>query len=97
MTRDKNMCGIAGIWRTSQQESIETMMGALIYRGPDARGMFIVPNGSGILGHQRLSIIDPEGETNESTALIKEKQLLGMEKFIIIPHCYQSYSKNISF
>ncbi|WP_232014473.1 hypothetical protein [cyanobacterium endosymbiont of Rhopalodia gibberula] len=64
------------------------MMDALIYRGTDTRGMFIVPNGSGILGHQRLSIIELEGETNQFTALIKRKQLLGMKKFIIILNCY---------
>ncbi|WGT67394.1 hypothetical protein [cyanobacterium endosymbiont of Epithemia clementina EcSB] len=95
MTRDKNMCGIAGIWRTSQQESIETMMGALIYRGPDARGMFIVPNGSGILGHQRLSIIDPEGGDQRIYSIDQGKAIIGNGEIYnyspLLPELQQKY------
>ncbi|YAI82732.1 MAG: hypothetical protein ACQJCO_04005 [cyanobacterium endosymbiont of Rhopalodia sterrenbergii] len=54
------MCGIAGIWGTSEQGSVNVMMDALIHRETDARGMFILSNGSGILDHRRLSIIDLE-------------------------------------
>lgn len=35
------------------------MMRRLVHRGPDASGMF--ENPSGVLGHRRLSIMDPEG------------------------------------
>ncbi|MEM8777813.1 MAG: asparagine synthase B [Cyanobacteria bacterium P01_G01_bin.49] len=55
------MCGIAGIWGTTDKVSVQTMMDTIVHRGPDAKGIFVVPSGSGILGHQRLSIIDPEG------------------------------------
>ena len=55
------MCGIAGIWGKPDQLSVQTMMDTIIHRGPDAKGMFIVPNDLGILGHQRLSIIDVAG------------------------------------
>lgn len=37
------------------------MMDRLVHRGPDADGMYICPDGHGILGHTRLSIMDPEG------------------------------------
>ena len=37
------------------------MMNMIVHRGPDANGIFTVPNSSGILGHQRLSIIDVDG------------------------------------
>lgn len=55
------MCGIAGIWGGADQESVKTMMDALIHRGPDAEGMFISPDGTCVLGHRRLSIMDPTG------------------------------------
>ena len=47
------MCGIAGIWGQTEQTNVEAMMKSIIHRGPDAKGIFTVPNGSGILGHQR--------------------------------------------
>ena len=55
------MCGIAGIWGQTEQTNVEAMMKSIIHRGPDAKGIFTVPNGSGILGHQRLSIMDVDG------------------------------------
>ena len=70
------MCGIAGIWGTSEQKSVKTMMEALIHRGPDSRGIFIVPNGSGILGHQRLSIIEPEGGDQPISSIDQQKAII---------------------
>ncbi len=55
------MCGIAGIWGKTEQTSVEAMMNSIVHRGPDAKGIFTVPDGSGILGHQRLSIMDVDG------------------------------------
>lgn len=55
------MCGIAGIWGQMDQTSVQTMMEALIHRGPDAEGVFVSETGAGILGHRRLSIMDPKG------------------------------------
>lgn len=37
------------------------MLDAMRHRGPDASGTFVGPDGKGALGHQRLSIMDPEG------------------------------------
>jgi len=36
-------------------------MKLMTHRGPDAEGMFVCPDGNGVLGHRRLSIMDPEG------------------------------------
>lgn len=53
------MCGITGIWGAADVETAEDMMDTLGHRGPDDRGMFVSP-GKGVLGHTRLSIMDPE-------------------------------------
>ena len=37
------------------------MMHRLVHRGPDAEGMYVCPDGHGVLGHTRLSIMDPKG------------------------------------
>ncbi|MBN1557846.1 MAG: asparagine synthase B [Lentisphaerae bacterium] len=54
------MCGIAGIWGgTDGTEPVEAMLRQLVHRGPDARGLH--RDASAVLGHRRLSIMDPEG------------------------------------
>ncbi len=55
------MCGIAGVWGRTDAEQVKKMMDLLAHRGPDAEGMHISPNGPGVLGHRRLSIMDPKG------------------------------------
>jgi asparagine synthase (glutamine-hydrolysing) len=56
------MCGISGIWgNTRKVENVWGMMKRLSHRGPDADGIFVCPEGSGVLGHRRLSIMDPRG------------------------------------
>jgi asparagine synthase (glutamine-hydrolysing) len=40
---------------------VKSMISLLSHRGPDAEGMFVSQNGPGVLGHRRLSIMDPEG------------------------------------
>jgi asparagine synthase (glutamine-hydrolysing) len=55
------MCGIAGIVGTldPQGSDIAAMLQALAHRGPDGEGIF--NDGTAVLGHRRLSIIDLEG------------------------------------
>ena len=53
------MCGIAGIWGTSDRELVERAMDGLHHRGPDGAGVHVQPNG--VLGHRRLAIMDPDG------------------------------------
>ena len=54
------MCGIAGIWGVDEASAVQEMMNRLAHRGPDAEGMYRDPD-RGVLGHRRLSIMDPEG------------------------------------
>jgi asparagine synthase (glutamine-hydrolysing) len=63
------MCGIAGFvdlggtQNQSNQGIVNTMLGTIPWRGPDARGTW---HGDGIsLGHVRLSIIDLSPEANQ--------------------------------
>lgn len=54
------MCGIAGLvgfGRTGRQ-NIERMKARMAHRGPDADGTWLSPDGTVVLGHQRLSIRD---------------------------------------
>ena len=54
------MCGIAGIYSFNSQpveeQTIKRVTDAITHRGPDANGFY--ENGSIMLGHKRLSIID---------------------------------------
>jgi asparagine synthase (glutamine-hydrolysing) len=53
------MCGIVGLWGTTEEQTVRCMMETLRHRGPDACGVHVTEHG--VLGHQRLSIMDPEG------------------------------------
>ncbi len=55
------MCGISGVWRANRPTEVAAMMNHLVHRGPDAEGMYYSADGPGVLGHRRLSIMDPEG------------------------------------
>ena len=50
------MCGICGIWGTSEPGRVRTMIGALRHRGPDDCGAY--QDGRIALGMSRLKIID---------------------------------------
>ncbi len=52
------MCGICGFFGLKDNELLKRMMRALAHRGPDDSGYYIDDFVS--LGHQRLSIIDPQ-------------------------------------
>jgi asparagine synthase (glutamine-hydrolysing) len=56
------MCGIAGVWGKTEQAPVYDMIKRQLHRGPDGRG-FHVQRAQGVLGHVRLSIMDPaEGD-----------------------------------
>lgn len=55
------MFGIAGMWGDTDVTLVKKMLSLVSHRGPDAEGMFVSQNGPGVLGHRRLSIMDPEG------------------------------------
>ena len=52
------MCGIAGGWGAVAPGDVERMTEALAHRGPDDAGLHVA--GPSVLGHRRLSIVDPE-------------------------------------
>ncbi len=55
------MCGIVGVWGLDEKAKTERMMDKLVHRGPDAAGMHTASDVPGVLGHRRLSIMDPTG------------------------------------
>jgi asparagine synthase (glutamine-hydrolysing) len=55
------MCGIAGIIQRDplyRKEQVHQMIDALAHRGPDGEGIWQNANGTALLGHRRLAIID---------------------------------------
>ena len=63
------MCGIAGAWGSTDGKILSRMMALLGHRGPDAEGVYVSPYRAGMLGHRRLSIMDPEGGHQQITPL----------------------------
>ena len=55
------MCGIAAAWGRPDEAVVQAIMDDLVHRGPDASGSFLSAWGTGMLGHRRLSIMDPGG------------------------------------
>ncbi|WP_459762547.1 asparagine synthase (glutamine-hydrolyzing) [Alkaliphilus crotonatoxidans] len=70
------MCGIVG-WvdfknnLVEHRKLIETMADSLAHRGPDASGIFM--NQNALLGHRRLTVVDPEGGGQPMTKVLGEK------------------------
>ena len=60
------MCGIAGLFNFSTlwpdlgsaEQLVRRMTDCIVYRGPDAEGIWVDQQGRCVLGHRRLSIID---------------------------------------
>lgn len=55
------MCGIAGIIQPAAalgKDQLKRMTDAIAHRGPDGEGLWQNKNGTALLGHRRLSIID---------------------------------------
>ena len=54
------MCGIAGFcnWGSEWKKNIERMNECMIYRGPDASGIWSSDDQTVVLGHRRLAIVD---------------------------------------
>jgi asparagine synthase (glutamine-hydrolysing) len=94
------MCGIAGVWGGTDKVSVEDMIGKQAHRGPNGRGVHVQDN-RGVLGHVRLSIIDPvrgkQPMYNEgrSTIIIANGQVYNHAKLrqrLIGPHQFASTS-----
>lgn len=91
------MCGIAGIWGKTDQAGVQDMMDSLIHRGPDADGMFISPTSSGILGHRRLSIMDPEGGDQPIYGDGKAKAIIGNGEIYNFPQLLPELAQRYQF
>ncbi|MEL4898123.1 asparagine synthase B [Crocosphaera sp. Alani8] len=91
------MCGIAGIWGQTEQVSVEAMMRSITHRGPDAQGIFKVPDGSGILGHQRLSIMDVDGGDQPIHAQENSQAIIGNGEIYNYPQLLPELAKKYKF
>lgn len=83
------MCGISGIWGKtglSEISAVKGMMKILTHRGPDAEGIYVCPDGNGVMGHTRLSIMDPKRgdqpifSENRSKAVIANGEIYNFPK-----------------
>lgn len=71
------MCGIAGLFGNVWTEvQLRAMVSSLNHRGPDAHGIFIDPQRSAGLGHNRLSIIDLSDAAKQPFSDISERYWL---------------------
>jgi len=59
------MCGIIAAYGDFSEDQVRMMMGRIKHRGPDGSGLLRI--NESILGHVRLSIIDPEGGAQPMT------------------------------
>ena len=57
------MCGIYGINKKKQKESVSTILSSIDFRGPDYSGIDITDNYT--FGHNRLAIIDLDARSNQ--------------------------------
>jgi len=91
------MCGVAGIWGAVEIETVETMMERLGHRGPDDRGVFVSPDGSGVLGHTRLSIMDPERGHQPLFSEDRSKAIVANGEIYNFPFLLPELSKRHAF
>eukprot|EP00831_Metopus_contortus_P046237 TRINITY_DN3711_c0_g1_i9.p3 TRINITY_DN3711_c0_g1~~TRINITY_DN3711_c0_g1_i9.p3 ORF type:complete len:174 (+),score=20.53 TRINITY_DN3711_c0_g1_i9:67-588(+) len=71
------MCGIAGIINfkeniVGQLDILKNMIKTLEKRGPDSEGVYITNNV--LLGHRRLTVVDPKGGMQPMTKIIDSKK-----------------------
>lgn len=90
------MCGIAGIWNGFDKNLVGKMMDKLRHRGPDAHGMH-VSNDRGILGHRRLSIMDPEGGNQPIYNEDKDKAIIANGEIYNFPALRKQLARDHDF
>jgi len=87
------MCGIAGIWGQADVPLVKNMMSRVSHRGPDAKGMFVSQKGPGILGHRRLSIMDPQGGDQPIYNEAKNMAVIANGEIYNFPHLSAELAK----
>jgi len=80
------VCGIAGMWGEADVSLVKNMMSLVSHRGPDAEGMFVSKNGPGVLGHRRLSIMDPQGGNQPIYNETKNMAVIANGEIYNFPH-----------
>ncbi|MBE9077266.1 asparagine synthase B [Romeria aff. gracilis LEGE 07310] len=91
------MCGITGVWGSSDSQSVKTMMETLVHRGPDADGLFISANDLGVLGHRRLSIMDPKGGDQPIYGDSRNQAIVGNGEIYNFPQLQPDLAQRYSF
>lgn len=70
------MCGIAGLWKCSEDissESFKKFLSALAHRGPDGEGIYIDETHRVGLGHRRLAILDLTDNARQPMSYLKRR------------------------
>ena len=88
------MCGVAGIWGHKDPETVLSMMDLQVHRGPDAQGIYIDEKEAGVLGHRRLSIMDPEGGNQPIYNENKSKVIIANGEIYNFPDLKQQLTGN---
>ena len=91
------MCGISGIWGSINKSEVRGMMDRLVHRGPDAEGMYVCPDGHGVLGHTRLSIMDPEGGDQPILSEDRSKAIIVNGEIYNFPRLHPDLSRQHTF
>ncbi len=89
------MCGITGIWGEAEKENVKGMMRRMVHRGPDAEGMHVCDNG--VLGHRRLSIMDPEGGNQPIYSEDRSKVIIANGEIYNFPKLRSELEKTHTF
>jgi asparagine synthase (glutamine-hydrolysing) len=91
------MCGICGIWKkeNASLSDLETMMQGLTHRGPDDSGIY--KNNLGMLGHRRLSIMDPKEGKQPIFNEDKSLAVLANGEIYNFPELYKKLQKTHRF
>jgi asparagine synthase (glutamine-hydrolysing) len=82
------MCGIAGIWGNADLAHLGNMLAVLRHRGPDAQGVHLSNSPGGVVGHRRLSIVDPQGgdqpiyNADQSVAIIANGEIYNFPELL---------------
>lgn len=91
------MCGIVTMWGGADVPFVKTMMASLVHRGPDAEGTFVSDRGPGVLGHRRLSIMDPQGGNQPIYNENRDKAIIANGEIYNYPLLYPHLSANHQF
>ncbi|MGA7876703.1 MAG: asparagine synthase B [Desulfoferrobacter sp.] len=91
------MCGIVTMWGGADVPFVKTMMTSLVHRGPDAEGTFVSNKGPGVLGHRRLSIMDPQGGNQPIYNENRDKAIIANGEIYNYPSLYPDLSATHRF